>query len=75
MNRNKLGKIPAIHLPVTFEAGKGFVTAVFHIDRSTIGIRFESPNQMLEFFTQLMESASVAWPDDEFIKYYLSSED
>jgi hypothetical protein len=69
--RNNKGKIPFVRLPVTFEAGKGFVTAVFHIDRSTIGIRFEHPEQMLTFFTQLMESAIIAWPDNEFIKYYL----
>lgn len=75
MSRNRMAKIPQVHLPVTLETGKGFVTAVFHIDKSTIGIRFEQPEQMLEFFTQLMESAVIAWPDNEFIKYYLSNED
>jgi len=72
--RNHKGKIPTIRLPVTFEAGPGFVTAVFHIDKSTIGVRFEAPNQMLDFFTQLMESAVIAWPNDPFIQYYLEEE-
>lgn len=71
MTRNQQVKIPAVHLPVTFEAGRGFVTAVFHIGGSTIGVRFESPEQILEFFTQLMESAAIAWPDNEWIKLYL----
>lgn len=70
-SRNHIGNIPAIQLPVTFEAGKGFVTAVIHIENSTLGLRFESPEQLLGFFTELMESAVTAWPDNEFIKYYL----
>ena len=72
--RGRVGKIPAIRLPVTFEAGNGFVTAVFHIQGSTIGIKFEAPEQMLTFFTQLMKSAVIAWPDDPFIQYYLQDE-
>ena len=55
--RNHQGTIPAIPLPVSFEAGPGFVTAVLHIDDSTIGLKFVSPTQMLMFFTELMESA------------------
>lgn len=74
MGRNYTSKIPTVHLPVTFEAGKGFVTAVIHIDNSTIGLKFKSPEQLLTFFTQLMESAVIAWPNDQFIKYYLSNE-
>jgi hypothetical protein len=72
--RNYLGKIPTVLLPVTFEAGKGFVTAVIHIDNSTIGLKFESPEQLLTFFTELMENATLAWPDNPFIKLYLSDE-
>jgi hypothetical protein len=71
MSRNRAGKIPSIQLPVTFEAGRGFVTAVIHVQGSTLGIRFEQPEQMLTFFTELMENALIAWPDNEFIKYYL----
>lgn len=69
--RNHIGKIPKITLPITFEAGKGFVTAVIHIDNSTLGLRFESPEQLLGFFTELMENAIIAWPNNEFIKMYL----
>jgi hypothetical protein len=73
--RDHIGKVPALRLPVSFEAGKGFVTTVFHIDdNSTIGIKFESPEQMLSFFTRLMEHAAIAWPDDPFIQYYLLEE-
>lgn len=72
--RNHIGKIPSIELPVTFEAGKGFVTAVIHIDNSTIGLKFISPDQLLGFFTELMENAVIAWPENEFIKYYLLEE-
>ena len=75
MSRNTIGKIPTVRLPVTFEAGQGFVTAVFHIENSTIGIKFEQPDQMLSFFTQLMESAVIAWPNDPFIQYYLQREE
>lgn len=69
--RDHIGPIPSIHLPVTFEAGKGFVTAVIHIDNSTLGLKFESPEQLLMFFTELMEIAVIAWPDNEWIKLYL----
>ena len=74
-NRDHKDKIPAIQLPVTFEAGNGFVTAVFHIGGSTIGIKFEQAEQMLTFFTQLMEQAIIAWPDNPFIQYYLDDSD
>ena len=69
-----MGTIPSIPLPASFEAGEGFVTAVIHFDGSTIGLRFESPNQLLGFFTELMESAVIAWPNDPFIQYYLLDE-
>lgn len=62
-------------LPVTFHAGKGFVNAVFHVNGSTLGIRFESPEQMLEFFGQMMEKAAQVWPNDEWIKMYVEDED
>lgn len=73
--RNHVGNIPTIRgLPVTFEAGKGFVTAVFHIEGSTLGLKFESPEQLLTFFTELMEAATIAWPNDPLVKYYVSNE-
>lgn len=73
-NRNQMATIPAIHLPVTFEAGRGFVTAVIYIEGSTLGLKFESPEQLLTFFTEMMESAVVAWPNNEFIRLYLSED-
>ena len=72
--RDHIGKVPAFPLPVTFEAGRGFVTAVIHIKDSTIGLKFISPEQLLTFFTEMMNHAVIAWPDDEFIRYYLDEE-
>ena len=72
--RDYIGKIPTARLPVSFEAGRGFVTAVIHIDNSTIGIKFVSPDQLLDVFTQLMENAVIAWPDNQYIQYYLDDE-
>lgn len=74
-SRSHVGEIPAVQLPVTFESGSGFVTAVIRIDsNTTIGIKFMSPEQLLNFFVQLMEGAEIAWPDDPFVKYYTMSE-
>ncbi|GIK42458.1 MAG: hypothetical protein BroJett011_62910 [Chloroflexota bacterium] len=74
--RNRMGKIPKTGpIPVTFEAGPGFVTVVIHIGPNTIGLRFESPEQLLEFFTGLMEHATIAWPDNPFIRMYLEDEE
>lgn len=69
-----MGKIPAVRLPVTFEAGPGFVTAVIHVEKSTLGLKFESPEQLLTFFTELMENAVIAWPTNPFIRMYLDDD-
>lgn len=70
--RSNVGKIPKINTSTTFEAGQGYVTAVITLDeKSTIGIRFESPEQMLEFCSGLMKHAVLAWPDNEYVKYYM----
>ncbi|MCL4304230.1 MAG: hypothetical protein KJ077_51580 [Anaerolineae bacterium] len=70
-----MAKIPtAGPIPVTFEAGPGFVTAVIHIDNSTLGVKFVSPVQLLTFFTGLMEHAAIAWPNDPFIQMYQEDE-
>lgn len=63
------------HLPVTFNAGNGYVNAVFHVDNSTLGVRFESPEQMLEFFQQLMEKAAQVWPNNEWVQMWQSLDD
>ena len=73
--RARVGQVPAIALPVTFEAGPGFVTAVISLDeKSTIGLKFESPEQMLTFSHGLMEHAVIAWPNNPYIQYYLQDE-
>lgn len=73
--RNYIKEIPAVNLPVSFEAGRGFVTAVIHIGGSTLGLKFLSPDQLLGFFNELMEIAVIAWPEDPFIQYYLLDEE
>jgi hypothetical protein len=68
-------RIPEVaRLPVTFKAMKDHVVVIFHINQSSIGLRFESPEHMLTFFTEMMEKAAIAWPDNEWIKEYLSDE-
>ncbi|GIK39548.1 MAG: hypothetical protein BroJett011_33810 [Chloroflexota bacterium] len=73
--RNRMAKIPTTApLPVTFEAGPGFVTAVIHAGPSTLGLKFESPEQLLYFLTDLMEHAVFAWPDNPFVQMYVEEE-
>lgn len=63
--------VPKAVLPITFEHGPDFVTAVIHVGESTIGVRFESPEQLLMFSSELVEHATQVWPDNEWIKMYL----
>jgi len=80
---NKRFRNPQVNkLPVTFEAniqGK-YIVAIFQVGGtaaapnskdSTIGIRFVSPEHMLQFFTAMMENAVIVWPDNEWIKEFL----
>ncbi|KRT69336.1 MAG: hypothetical protein XU15_C0011G0162 [candidate division NC10 bacterium CSP1-5] len=60
------------HLPVSFVAGSDYVGAVFHTGGTDVGIRFESTEELLSFFEQLIERATKVWPDDSWIKEYLS---
>jgi hypothetical protein len=39
--------------------------------KGTIGIRFTSPEHLLETFSQLMEAGTKVWPDNPWIKEYL----
>jgi hypothetical protein len=72
---SKRVRIPeVVHLPVQFQTGRGHVVAIYHINGSTLGVRFESPEQMLTFFTKLMEKAVKVWPDHPLVKEYLSDE-
>lgn len=69
-------KAQVAHLQVTFESGPGHVVAVFDTGEiSTIGLRFESIEQMITFFTGLMTEAAKVWPEHEMIKYYKEDED
>lgn len=71
-------RIPEVaHLPVTFHAKKDHIVAVFTTTSpdafiQTIGVRFESPEQLLEFFSRMMEKAVQVWPDNSWVKEYLS---
>lgn len=70
-NKNK-PRIPVVeHLPVTFHAKETHVVAVFELGpNQTIGLRFESPEMMLEFFSKMMEKATLVWPNNEWVKEY-----
>jgi hypothetical protein len=63
----------------TFHAKKDHIVAVMnlgHIDKiggeMTVGIRFVSPEHMLEFFSKMMEQAVKVWPDNPWVQEYLS---
>lgn len=65
-------RIPeTVKLPVEFYAKKDHVVAVMRIGDSSIGIRFNSPEHILEFMTNIMEKAAKVWPDNEWVKEYL----
>jgi hypothetical protein len=65
-------RIPKIvHLPVSFHAKRDHIVAIFYAGGSTIGVRFQSPEQLLELFSQMMEKAVLVWPENEWIKEYL----
>lgn len=60
---------------VTIESEKGRVIAVVPLDdSSSIGIRFETPEQLLEFCHGLIEEAAKVWPNDPYMQEYLSEE-
>lgn len=67
--------LKVVKTPVKFNAGKGFVNAVFHIGKHSFGVRFESPEQILEFFNALLECASSVWPNNEFIQMFTEDDD
>jgi hypothetical protein len=63
-----------VYSDVSFEKHDKYIVAIFHLpfSKSTVGLRFTSPEQMLELFDRLMQEAVLVWPDDEWIKEYLS---
>lgn len=63
-------------LPVTFHARGDHVVAVYHVDEhQTVGIRFESMEQLLYFTVQLMEQAAKVWPQHPAVLEYLAPDD
>jgi len=50
-----------------------YVVAVLKInEEATIGLRFTSPEQMLAFFDEMLKSASIVWPENEWIKEFVN---
>ena len=65
-------RIPEVaYPPVTFHAKKNYIVAVFHLGNSTVGVRFQSPEQLLTFTVELMEKAKLTWPNHPLIKEYM----
>ena len=62
-----------VETEVTFSAKKNYVVAVINIsDNKTIGLRFTSVDHLLDFCSRLIEKAALTWPENEYIKEYLS---
>lgn len=60
-----------IYTPPKFEAKEDHVVAILPIkDFGTIGVRFESVEQLLEFSAKLMDCAAEVWPDHPLINMY-----
>lgn len=60
-------------------AEKDHVVAVFDLgpvgpngQGMTIGVRFESPEQLMEFSSRLMDKAVLVWPEHHLCKEYQS---
>lgn len=70
MTRPRIPEV--VRSPAQFKAEKDHIVAVIDLGQSSIGIRFESPEQLIEFCTQMMEKASIVWPENELVKEYLS---
>jgi len=69
--------VSTVRMGATFRAEKDHVVVVFDLGEGvgTLGLRFESPNHMFEFFTSLTEAAAKVWPENEFIQYYMEADD
>lgn len=75
MPRNRRPRLPEVAvIEPEFHAYKDHVTAIFWIDGNSIGVRFQSPQHILEFMSKLMDKAAIVWPDNEWIKEYLSND-
>lgn len=59
-------------LETRVEAKEDHVVLVIEIPpASTLGIRFVSPEHLMQVFLQLMEAASEIWPDNPLVQEYL----
>lgn len=71
----KRANVRVTELPFTFSAGKNHVVAVMWIDEETsMGIRFESPEHLLTFCSELMEKAAEVWPNNQWIREYMEDD-
>jgi len=62
-------------ISTVFEAKGDHIVAVIDLSGleripNTIGIRFNSPEKLLEFMSNAMDQAAKVWPDNEWIKSY-----
>jgi len=63
-------------VPVKFEAHKTHIVAIFQVaNNKTLGIRFVSPEHLLEFAMKLMDMAAITWPDHPFMQQYKEDQD
>lgn len=59
---------------ITIEIHPDHITAIIWIDEKTsIGVRFNSPEHLLEFSTVMLNAAAKVWPNNEYIKEYLNA--
>lgn len=69
-----------LNTQVTFQAHANHVVAVFNLPNLirigdfSISVRFTSPEQMLDFFAGLLKQAAVVWPDNKWVREYLSEQ-
>lgn len=75
MHRNRHPRLPEIAvIEPEFHAYKDHVAAVFWINGSSLGLRFLSPEHLMEFFSKLMDKAVLVWPENDWIKEYLKDD-
>jgi hypothetical protein len=83
MKKYRDRKPVVIPMGIEIQANQDHVVMIFPFDSSsiptgkkgTIGIRFVSPEHLLETFNRLIEAACKVWPDNEWIKEYIREDD
>lgn len=66
--------VETVELPAEFRAYQDHVVAIIWVGNSSIGIRFNSPEHILTFMTELMEKAKLVWANNPLIQEYLSDD-